>query len=175
MTNVGSQCGKTFEGEALAFCPYCGAKLVPAPEENAEPVDEEAMKWVRKAQAAVSYPEKKKILLKGLESCPESREIRWELLFVGEEPAKRGKTPEFAIIGCWVLEIYRNPGNFTEGRREEMRARFFDAPQLVRCLDTYADPERKQEEYLRRLCREYIEIFLEGDSRAEMDRFTFDD
>ena len=103
-----SQCGKTIEGEGIAFCPYCGEKLqVP---ETREAVNPEAEKWIQKAMAVSSYPERKKILLKGLEACPGSREIEWELLFVGEEGSRRGKTLDFSIIRCWVLDIYRKPG-----------------------------------------------------------------
>ena len=62
-----NQCGKTIEGEGLAFCPYCGAKL--AAETPAVPRNEEAEKWIKQAEAVTSYPEKKKILQKGLEAA----------------------------------------------------------------------------------------------------------
>lgn len=170
MSKICNQCGKTVEGEGVAFCPYCGAKL---PEkaaeqepENREPVDAEAEKWIQKALGVSSYPERKKILQKGLEACPGNREIEWELLFVGEEPPKRTKVFDYSIIRSWILEIYRNPGIFTEERRDSMRSRLFDAPQLKACLARFDDPEKKQQEYLDRLCREYIELFLEGDNQV---------
>ena len=165
------QCGKTIEGEGVAFCPYCGTKLVP--ETPAEPRNEEAEKWIKKAEAVTSYPEKKKILQKGLEACPGSREIAWEMLFVGEPGPKKGRTIDFSIIKCWILEIYRKPGEFSEDKRNSMRSQLFDAPELKECLNRFEDPEQKQKEYLLRLCREYITIFLEGDSQVMGRLFGF--
>ena len=71
MGMICGQCRKTIEGEDIAFCPYCGAKLQ-APE-IWEAVNPEAEKWIQKAMSVSSYPERKKILLKGLEACPGSR------------------------------------------------------------------------------------------------------
>ena len=165
------QCGKMIEGERLAFCPYCGAKL--AAETPAVPRNEEAEKWIKKAEAVTSYPEKKKILQKGLEACPDSREIAWEMLFVGEPGPKKGRTLDFSIIKCWILEIYRKPGEFSAEKRDSMRAQLFDAPELKVCLGRFEDPEQKQKDYLLRLCREYIVIFLEGDSQVMGRLFGF--
>lgn len=171
MSMICNQCGKTIEVEGVAFCPYCGAKL--QAETAAEPRNEEAEKWVRKAQKVTSYPERKKILLKGLEACPGSPEITWELLFVGEEGKKRGKSIDFSIIKCWILEIYRKPEELSAEKRDSMRAQLFDAPELKECLKRFADPEQKQKEYLLRLCGEYITIFLEGDSQVMGRLFGF--
>ena len=165
------QCGKMIEGEGLAFCPYCGAKL--AAETPAVPRNEEAEKWIKKAEAVTSYPEKKKILQKGLEACPDSRDIAWEMLFVGEPGPKKGRTLDFSIIKCWILEIYRKPGEFSAEKRDSMRAQLFDAPELKECLQRFEDPEQKQKDYLLRLCREYIVIFLEGDSQVMGRLFGF--
>ena len=159
------KCGKTIEGEGVAFCPYCGAKL-PEKTEIPEAVNEEAAKWVRKAMEVTSFPDRKKILLQGLNACPDSREIRWELLFVGsEEPKKRAFALDFSIIKCYILEIYRTPQDFPEGKRNSMRVQLFDDPQLAECFALFDDPERKQREYIQRLCKEYIQIFLEGNNQ----------
>ena len=160
------QCGKQIEGEGMAFCPYCGAKI-PEKANPEGPVNEEAEKWIRKAMAVTSFPDRKKILLQALNACPDSREIRWELLFVGEEePKKRSFALDFSIIKCFILEIYRSPGDFSEDRRNRMRARLFDDPQLRETCALFDDPAQKQREYIQRLCREYIEIFLEGNNQV---------
>jgi len=172
MNRICGQCGKTVEGEGVAFCPYCGAKL-PETVEKAEPVNAEAEKWIQKALAVTSYPERKKILLKGLEACPGNREIEWELLFIGEQGPRKGKVFDFSIIKSWVLEIYRKPGDFSADRRDSMREQLFDAPQLKACLNRFENPERKQQEYLDRLCREYVELFLEGDNLIMGNFFGF--
>ena len=149
MSMICRQCGKTIENEEAAFCPYCGTKL--AAEKAPETVNEEAEKWIRKARAINSYPEKKKILLKGLEACPGDRDIEWELLYIGEEGPKKGWALDFSIIKCWVLELYRKPGEFSEEKRNSMRSQLFEAPQLVSCLQKFEDPKQKQQEYLLRL------------------------
>ena len=162
MDRTCGSCGKRIEGEGIAFCPYCGAKL--AAESTPEPRNEEAEKWVSKALAAASYPERRKILLKGLEACPGSREIEWELLFIGESEKKKmwSKGIDFSIIKSWILEIYRTPEEFSTEKKEQMHALLFDAPELARTMNRFEHPEEKQQEYLQRLCREYVELFLEG-------------
>ena len=173
MATICNQCGKTIEGEGISFCPYCGAKIT---EEEAVPEvrNEEAEKWIKKAMAVTSYPERKKILLQGLAEYPDSREIRWELLFIGgDEPVKRGRAIDFSIIKCWVLEFYRKPGDFSKEQRDRMRSALFDSEQLKSCLALYDNPERKQQEYLQRLCNEYVEIFLEGNSQVMGNWFGF--
>ena len=165
-----SQCGQKIEGEGIAFCPYCGAKLeagVPGAR------NEEAEKWIRKAQGVNSYPERKKILLKGMEACPDSRELAWEMLFIGEEPAKRTRGIDYSIIKSWILEIYFKPEEFSEPKRNEMRAQLFDDPKLKECLNRFDSPEDKQREYLQRLCTEYVELFLEGSNVVMGNIFGF--
>jgi hypothetical protein len=153
------------DGQGIAFCPYCGEKLPEAAEvKTPARKDPEAEKWIDKALAQTSYPDRKKILLKGKEACPDSAEIDWELLFIGEQGPRKGKVIDYSIIKCWVLEIYHNPGAFSEERRTAMRGELFDSPALKSCLARFEDPGRKQKEYLLRLCRDYIEIFLEGNS-----------
>ena len=171
MSMLCNQCGKTIEGEGIAFCPYCGAKLAAEPAKEIR--NEEAEKWVRKALAVTSYPERREILLKGLEACPDSREIAWELLFVGEEPQKKGWGIDFSIIQCWVLEIYRDPKAFSDTKRDQMREQLFDAPRLTGTLQMFEDPEAKQQEYLQRLCRDYVELFLEGSNLVMGNIFGF--
>jgi len=172
MNKTCSQCGKTIEGEGAAFCPYCGAKLETA-EIRPEQVNPEAQKWISKALAVPSYPERKKILLKGLEACPDSLEIAWEMLFIGEEAPRKAWGIDFSIIKCWILEIYCKPGEFSEDKRNRMRAQFFDDPELKRCLNRFENPQDKQREYLLRLCREYVELFLEGSNQVMGNVFGF--
>lgn len=170
MGRICNQCGKNIEGEGMAFCPYCGARLTAA---DTESRNEEAEKWIRKAQGVASYPERKKILEQGLKACPDSREIAWEMLFVGEPASKRTRELDFSIIKCWILEIYLKPEGFSEEKRNRMRAQLFDAPELRQCLERFSDPEAKQKEYLLRLCEEYVALFLEGNNRIMGNIFGF--
>ena len=165
------KCGKTIEVEGVAFCPYCGTKLAVnnPPEER----NEAAERWIREAQATTSYPKRKEILLKGQQACPDSREIAWELLFVGEPEKKRTREVDFSIIKCWNMELYLKPGSFSEEKRDRMRTLLFDDPELVRTLQMFPDPEKKQREYLERLCKEYVELFLEGNNQVMGGIFGF--
>lgn len=165
------KCGKTIEVEGVAFCPYCGSKLAVnnPPEER----NEAAERWIREAQATTSYPKRKEILLKGQQACPDSREIAWELLFIGKPEEKRPKAIDYSIIKSWILEIYWNPGSFSEERKDRFRAQLFDDPELVRTLQMFPDPEKKQREYLERLCKEYVELFLEGNNQVMGGIFGF--
>ena len=163
MSIICRQCGRTIETEGVAFCPYCGTKLEAATHVTETPEEE---KWLRKAAQVKSYPERREILLKGRKECPDSREIRWELLFTGEQEDKRRWTVDFSVIKCWVLEMYRKPGDFTEEKRNRMREKLFEEPELKECLEMYGDPEGKQREYLQRLSREYVELFLEGSNEV---------
>ena len=171
MSIICGQCGKTIEGEDMAFCPYCGTKL--EIKNPTEPRNEEAEQWIRKARAVTSYPERKKILQKGLDACPGNREIEWEMLFVGEEEKTRGRVFDFSVIKCWALEFYRKPKDFSREKKDKMRSCLFDAPELKRCLNRFDNPEEKQNEYLQRLCREYVELFLEGNNQVMGNIFGF--
>ena len=158
-----NKCGKEITGEGIAFCPYCGAKLTAAGGGN---VSREAEEWIQKALKVTSLPERKKILEQAKAACPEEPAIDWELLFIGTPDPRpaRGKL-DFSIIKCWVLHIYRKPEDFSEEKRNIMRRELFDSPQLQAALATYANPQDKMREYLERLCREYIDIFLKEDNQ----------
>ena len=163
MSIICRQCGRTIETEGVAFCPYCGTKLEAVATVTETPEEE---KWLRKAAQVKSYPERREILLKGRKECPDSREIRWELLFTGEQEDKRRWTVDFSVIKCWVLEMYRKPKDFKEDKQDRMREKLFEDPELKECLKMYGDPEGKQREYLQRLCLEYVELFLEGSNQV---------
>lgn len=167
-----ARCGKPLEGEGMLFCPYCGEKLAAREAASPEAPNAEAQQWIQKALAVSSYPERKKILQQGLAACPGDREIEWEMLFVGE-PQKRRRAMDFSIIKCWILDIYHRPKDFSEEEADRMRAQLFDAPELARQLERYADPGSRLQEYLSRLCREYLDIFLEGSNSVMGNWFGF--
>ena len=173
MSIICANCRKSIEGKGVLFCPYCGEKLPAKMTTVKESRNEEAEKWIRKALDVHSYPERKKILQQGLDVCPDSREIAWELLFVGEEPPKRVRGIDYSIIKSWILEIYLKPGEFSEEKRNAMRAQLFDDPKLKACLNRFENPEDKQKEYIQRLCREYVELFLEGSNMVMGNIFGF--
>ena len=168
-----TQCGREVTGNDVSFCPYCGARLE-RPEKTEMARDPRAEEWVRKALAVSSLPDRKKILEKAKADCPNAPEIDWEMLFIGRKDPKppRGKM-DYSIIKSWLLQIYREPGELSAEKQERMRTELFEDPELLSVLERYPDPGEKMREYLTRLCREYIEIFLDGDSRLTGTIFGF--
>ena len=164
-------CGKEIPGEEMAFCPYCGIKIASAAEKT---VSEEAAAWIEKAMKITSLPERKKILEEAKKACPEDPAVDWELLFIGTpDPKPKRGVIDFSIIKSWLLQIYRKPGDFTREKRNEMRRELFEGNQLQNVLASSADPEGKMREYLERLCREYIDIFLKEDNQLMGNLFGF--
>ena len=164
-------CGKEIAGEGISFCPYCGQRLAAAEGGKASG---EAQEWVRKALRVTSLPERKKILDQAKAACPDAPEIDWELLFIGtpDPKPKRGKM-DFSIIKSWLLQIYRTPGEFSGEKRDAMRHELFEGERLRAILAAAADPEAKMQEYLNRLGREYVDIFLKEDNRLMGNIFGF--
>lgn len=165
------QCGKEIPNAEMLFCPYCGAKLGAEPEKKASP---EAEEWLRRALAVTSLPERKKILEQARAACPDEPAIEWEWLFIGHpDPKPRRGRMDFSIIKCFLLQIYRKPEEFLPERREVMRQEIFGDPQLQRCMDMAEDPQKLLDDYLLRLTREYIELFLEEDNEVMGNIFGF--
>ncbi len=156
------RCGKPLEIEEAAFCPFCGA---PVPRETEAAGGREALEWAGKMKAAGTIPQKEQILREARAACPDSFPIEWEALFIGRGRGKR-RDVDFFRIKSYLLQMYLRPKEFDEKVRAENRAELFGDPQLLRCLELSGDPEGTLPRYLDRLCAEYIDFFLEGDSRV---------
>ena len=117
---------------------------------------------------------RKKLLDQAKQACPDAPEIDWELLFIGapNPKPKRGRM-DFSIIKSWLLQIYRNPGEFSAEERNAMRHELFEGEKLRAILAASADPKAKMQEYLNRLGREYVDIFLKEDNRLMGNIFGF--
>ena len=170
MNRVCEKCGRIPDRADMRFCPYCGSALpLPASPEEGKKVGaelpEEAKKLLRKAEEAKSIPEKEKILLKAREAFPDCFPVEWELLFIGEKK-KKGQKPgtfDYSVIKSYLLRVFQKPGLFTRERAEQDKKELFEGGQLTRCLAMSGEPEARMDMYLYRLCREYIEVFLEED------------
>ncbi len=162
------KCGKPLTVADAVFCPFCGAdqRTAPPAEPVSQAVSPEAEKWLRQAEKASSIPARKKILLEARAVCPDCFPIEWELLFVGhgDKPHPRNQI-DFSIIKSYLLEMYLTPEEFSEERKQMDRQELFGDPQLLRCLRMSGDPDRALQDYLLRLSREFIDLFLEGDNR----------
>ena len=120
----------------------------------------------RSARAIVEPLRYRNRIYIGGEMHPLGQASREKYLFIGTPDPKpaRGKL-DFSIIKSWLLQIYRKPGDFSRERRDAMRRELFEGEQLQAALAAYENPEEKMREYLGRLCREYIEIFLKEDNQ----------
>lgn len=136
------------------YCPFCGTRLE-ASGQGTDPVAQ----IIAEARTMVPLPKRKAFLLEAQKRYPDHPEIEWELLFIGD-----GKERSQDIIKCDLLRMFRE--RMPAKERARRRELLFSDPRLLRCLERSRDPEERMEEYLLRLCTEYIEIFLEGDNRV---------
>ena len=168
-----NRCGRELADENISFCPYCGTRIRKAEGEDPAP-DPCAVEWVRKALKQTALPKRKQILEQAIAECPGSPEIEWELLFVGhpDPRPKRGRL-DYSIIKSSLLNLYRNPDEFTPEEQDRMRTELFHDPLLERFLSDSRDPRDTLRRYLDRLCREYTEVFLAGDNRLNGTVFGF--
>ncbi len=162
MKMICPQCGKSSVTEEGLFCPFCGSRL--EPEEKKDSVSAEEKRWLEKADQTQNVIEREKILLKAREACPDSYPIEWELLFIGHERKERNRV-DYSRIKCYLLHMYFEPEIFSSARMEENRQELFGDPQLQKCLKMSGTPDQTLSEYLLRLSREYIDIFLAHDAR----------
>ena len=78
------------------------------------------------------------------------------------------------LCGYTIRALYNiKPEEFSSEKKDYMRSQLFDAPMLKECLSRYDNPEDKQREYLQRLCRDYVELFLEGNNQVMGNIFGF--
>ena len=172
MDIICAKCGKTVQGDGIAFCPYCGRPLEPQAGTPAEADRDEVQQWIDKALAQTTIRAREKVLDDAAARFPDSREIAWEKLFIGKPLPKR-RDADFFVIKSYLLQMYRQPENFPEKYREMMRQEIWEAPALLRYLEKEAQPEATLEAYLRRMCADYLEIFLEGDNQVMGSIFGF--
>ncbi len=155
-------CGREIAGNGMFFCPYCGARLMMMTEKS---LSKEADERIQKAMKVTSLPERKKILEQAKKEYPDEPAIDWELLFIGSpDPNPPKGKMDFSIIKSWLLQIYRKPDDFSGERRNAMRHELFQGPQLTKVLAASDNPKDKMMEYLDRICREYVDIFLKEDN-----------
>ena len=160
-----SRCGQDIGTEGASFCPFCGNVL------QKTDTDTKVDEWLRKIRNTTSIPERKKVIEKAMKDCPDQPELEWEYLFIGHEKKQKRMRVDFSIIKSFLLYIWLTPKEFDRNMTEEMRTELFEDPQLIRCLDMADDRDKCMNEYLHRLCAEFIEVFLDGDTRFNRSLF----
>lgn len=150
-------CKKELPVAGAAFCPFCGAAL-----KRTDAVPSNVAKWLEQIKATDDPVKKHKLLLSAREDCPDSLEIEREILHLGRLYERNAKKLNFAVIKCYVLHFYLTPGDFSPETVADMRQELFHDEQLKRCQALAPDPDAFTREYLERLSREFVQLFLEG-------------
>ena len=158
-------CGKSLEALLeVAFCPYCGG-AVTAYQGTSDQEPENVRTLIEKVQAETDPRKKHDLLLAGEAEYPQSLAIAEELLFLGRLYERGSKNVDFSIIKCYLFMLYLAPEELTKQRQNEFREELFHHPLLEKCLSLCSDKDAFLRAYLLRLEREFITLFLRGDSR----------
>ena len=124
------------------------------------PGEEQALALVTKAEDEEDPVRKKKLLDEALALCPDSLAVNRELLHLGRLWQRNPRKPDFHIIKCYLLHALQEPEEETPQMREEMLRELMAGDDLQKCLRLASSPEEFMTQYLQRICREYIQIFL---------------
>ncbi len=140
--------------QQAAFCPFCGERLPVKGGPDLSAVRGEA------------DPVKKHELLEMLIlEHPDSLEVAEEILYLGRLYLRGGKGLDYAVIKCYVLNVYLEPAEMRKDRREALRQEIFNHPDLDRCLSLAEDKDAFLRRYLERLAQDYISLFLKGSTK----------
>lgn len=165
-----SACRKTVEGEGVAFCPYCGARLsVPsAPEIGAE--EQKLLNEVRSQDDPVK---KHRLIEEGLARFPDSFSLHEEALYLGRLWQRDGRRLDFSVIKCHLLHIYLTPGEFTAQQRADKRNELFHDTDLEACKRISGRGDEFTAESLRKLSAQFTDLFLKGSNTYNRTFFGF--
>lgn len=146
--------------QTMRFCPLCGKPLAAAEEETSP---------LEKQLEREKNPKRKHALIQqALEADPDDLAANRALLFHGrlhEPMARGGKGIDFSIVKCHLMSAFETPDRYTEAELAGKVEELFRHPQLLRTMALSGDPEAFLEGYLHRLAREYIDLFVRGDTR----------
>lgn len=164
------RCGKPAQLADAAFCPHCGAPMRTAVD---VPVPEGARALLEKAADQADPVKKHKLLLEAQAQYPDCLEVAQELLFLGRLHERSHKKLDFSVIKCHLLHLYLTPETFSGDLRRQMRQELFGHPDLKRCQELASDADAFTRQYLERLSREFINVFLRGSNRYMHSFFGF--
>lgn len=172
-TKTCAHCGGTFQVEPdrpPAFCPFCGMALESAAVRS--PSDLEAA--LRKAKKP---KDKFNLIMEALAKNPDDFEANEALLYHGRvhETLSRlshGKL-DFSTIPCHLLAVLERPEDYTDAETGAKFEELLRGPQLQKTMRLAENPEAFFVGYLRRMALDYINLFIQGDSRNTKMAFGF--
>lgn len=159
MTNVCAYCGHSLQVPEGSFCPYCGERI-------SEPTQAEPSELALLLEKEKNPKKKYKLIQAALSRNPDDFEANEALLYLGRlhEPL-RGKDIDFSVIKCHLLCIYDEPERLRPDTIEQKWAELFEGEALRRVMALSGDEKGFFVGYLRRLAREYVELFIRGSNR----------
>lgn len=151
-------CGFVPEKADFLFCPRCGAKLDAA----AAPADEALMQKLNAVLQKQDIAGVHSGLLALREEYPKNLEVEKQLLLCGDPEAHPRRRNPYRAIRCYLLQMYLEPGEFSDEEKDEMRRELFHHPQLERCLALCENRETFLLDYLEELSLRFADIFMKG-------------
>jgi hypothetical protein len=95
---------------------------------------------------------------------PDNLEVHRGLLMLGRLHQRNPRKLDFSVIKCFLLNSFEHPERHREQALRDMARELFDDARLARCLQLSGDPEGFLRTYLEDLSREYMRIFVAGDT-----------
>ncbi len=104
-------------------------------------------------------------LLAAEAQSPADEEVQRRLILLGRLHERDPKKPDFSVIKSYLLHAFEHPGDHPPQQERAMARELFDDQRLVRVMGISPDPRAFLRRVLEDLSREYVRIFLLGDSR----------
>lgn len=153
-------------GQPVRFCPLCGQSVGPV----RQPSPLKA-----RLDAERKPARRHEIIRQALRENPDDFDANEALLYHGRlhEPMARGRGIDFSIVKCHLLSVFESPGAYGEEALAAKYDELLRGPQLQRTMALAPDPQAFFREYVFRLAREYVDLFIRGDSRNSRLAFGF--
>lgn len=166
-------CGKeTDVGAPEGFdCAVCGGRLRREPYGQAFllrpvarelPGEKEAVELVRRSARLTKPKERKALLDEAVRLCPDSLEVNRAVLLFGRLGEADQGGFDFHRIKSYLLHAFEEPEK--EPGRDAMIEELIADGQLKRCLELAPDRNAFLCDYCAEMCREYVRVFLKGDT-----------
>lgn len=108
--------------------------------------------------------QKHALLLRAAELNPDHLPALRELLLLGNLHKRNPAAPDYNIIKCYLLHVFEHPEKHTEEEIRTKAQEIFHHPLLQRCISLSSTPDQFITDYLMELSKEYVRLFIQGDS-----------
>ena len=103
-------------------------------------------------------------LARAEELDPTDLRIQKELLLRGDLHKRDSRNITFFVIKCYLLHGFEHPEKHSEDEKKMMARDLFDHERVHKCLAIAPDRTEFLKDYLYDLCREYVRLFIAGDT-----------